>query len=595
MKIKCFLLQITAIILCFYLRTVVTESDLQQQNAAQDQLNPLNDFEDADTTAKAQDKRTVFNTANYGWAKHVGIKPSGHKYVIGYSPVDLKYSPVIRPLSVKHPGYVYGRPSINFHVKRPAVLRPVRPVNPVVWKPSVAVKPVVSVHVPPSPPHHHHVGVAHVDHVHVKPVHHVDHVAHVDHVHHQVHTDHIHQVQVPHAGHVHNVPVHVDHVHPAPVHPVHVHPIHVQPVAVAQPVPAPLPQPLLPASLPQPFLPAPLPQHLVPVVPQPQFIPSPLFEVTKPDLGVLPLGAAFPSPILRDIPHLHQVHLPLKPALVPQPIVPAAVPLPQAVPVPRPAVIPQHLIPQHVIPQPLPQPVVPQQIVPQPAYPPGTVVEYHGITNFANRIPINAPHPHFHLLPQAPQHVPVQPAPALPHEQHDVQTPIIPGRPHFIQQPIDLPQFQQQLPLDTPSHFQPADHINTNLFQQQLPVNTQQTQFQDDQNPQQFVPQDSGPGYQPADQVSTQQFFHGSINTQQGNFEQLDNQEGGYIYQQPDVPFGQHSIQPGTTDLQLPLQLPQHPGFVQNSRQLQQNNAEESSQFHDVFRPSIQLEPPYKK
>lgn len=500
--------------------------------------------------------------------------------------MDLKYSPVIRTLSVKHPGYVYGKPKINFHIKRPAVLRPLRPVNPVVWKPSVSVKPVVSVHVPPAPPHHHHlvtnpVGVAHIGHVHVKPVH------HVDHVHHQVHTDHIHQVQVPHAGHVHNVPVHVDHIHPAPVHPVHVHPISVQHIAVPQPIPAPLPQPLVPA---------PVPQHLVPVAPPLQFIHSPLFEVTKPDLGVLPLGAAFPSPVLRDVPHVHAVPLPLKPALVRHPVIPAAVPLPQ--PVPRPALIPQPIIPQAIIPQQaVPQPIVPQSVVPQPAYPPGTVVEYHGITNFANQIPVNAAHPHFHLLPQPPHHIPVQPAPALPHEQHDVQTPIIPNRPHFIQQPVDQIQFQQQLPLDTPSHFQSVDHVNNNLFQQQLPIDTQQTQFQADQNNQQFIhqTQDSGPRYQPADQVSTQQFFQGSINPQQGDFEQLDNQEGGYVYQQPDVPFGQQTIQPGATDLQLPLQLPQHPGFVQNSRQFQQNSPEESTQFQGVFRPSIQLEPPYKK
>ncbi|KAJ8922468.1 hypothetical protein NQ315_007496 [Exocentrus adspersus] len=281
---------VTVIIICFYLTIVLSESDLYQENATQDRLNPLNDYENADTSTRDQDKRTVFNSPNFGWAKHVGIKPSGHKYLLGYSTVDLKYTPVIRPLSVKYPGYVYGKPKVHFHIKRPVVqLRPARPVQNVAWKPAlVTIKPVLPVY-----PHHPLVskpsGVAHVEHVHIKPVNHVDH-AH----------------EAPHVDHVHNVPFHVDLVHP-----VHRYPVLAPSVSMPQAVPV---------SLPQPF---------VPVLPAPQFLPPPLFEVTKPNLGVLPLGAA-PFPVAAPVP----AAAPL-PSIVPPP--PAAVPAAGAVAIPIPA------------------------------------------------------------------------------------------------------------------------------------------------------------------------------------------------------------------------------------------------------------------
>lgn len=103
----------------------------------------MNDQENNDETENREhDKRTIFNSEleNYGWARHVGVHPSGFKYVLGIGPVDLKYVPVIKnPFKVP-----------NLRQKWPSkIFKPFRPFKPShthAWKPRpVIVNPSLSV------------------------------------------------------------------------------------------------------------------------------------------------------------------------------------------------------------------------------------------------------------------------------------------------------------------------------------------------------------------------------------------------------------------------------------------------------------------
>lgn len=603
---------------------MASERDLLQQNSSQDQLDPLNDQDSLDPTQREQEKRTIFtpSISNYAWAKHVAIRPSGAKHIIGYSPVDLKLRPVLRPISIKHQGYHYDKPRIQLHLKKPVIQVPIRPV----FRTSLPhiIKPL-------RPAHLDHVHA--VNHIHVKPESHLDHIhAKPSHIHFKPHVDHIHAVPVnqvhAHLDHVHAYPVqhldhvhaHVDHVHQVPVahhdhthavgHVDHIHnlqvPVHLQQVRpVIQPI-SPAVQQVVPAV--QPIVPAPHP--VIHQVAQP-FVPS-LFEVTKPNLGVLPFGAVFPSQVLKDIPApnlapalpvlLH--HIASVPAHHAHPVFPSHTvaqihPQPIAPPHLVASVHPQHVghaHPQHV------GAVLPPHIHVQagthahenpvqhvhPAHPVSPTVEYHGATNFINLVnsqspalaqaPVNAGYPllpnHFHLnYPQIPQHTQVTTI-----NQNEA---LVPSTHPNLFSP------QQHLPLEGQSHFQDAGQ---NVFQQQLPQ--AQSNFQPET---QINSQDNQPNFQPADEVSNQHFFQSLPNRLSG-YQQPSGQsdDQGYIYQQPDLPNiqqqQQQSIQPGQTDVQLPLYLPQHPNY-DNSRQ--QGQASEISQ--SVFRPSIQLEPPYKK
>lgn len=554
-------------------RSVLTE-DLQHQNYQQ--IDPVYD-DTQESPEKDQEKRTIFSPtySNYGVAKHIGLSPTGKKHVLGYSTVDLKFVPVVKPI-IKH-GYHYTRPKIHF--KHPLVVKPIRPVvHATAWKP---LKPVLPVNVPPPVHHHHHVKPVAVP-IHkpglaVKPTLLLQGLpvkpavpfrpavpAHVD-----LHpADHLHT----HVDHVHPVDhLHLDHVHlqqavqvvPAPSL---VPTVQAVPVAVA-PAPAPAPAPLLPA-----------------------FRPSPLFEVTKPNLGVLPLGATFQSPVLHNIPQAPQV---VHQQFIPQPIATPVLPQPVATPVlPQPVATP-------VLPQPVATPVVPQHVhpvLPQPALARPVVqtagvtsVEFHGTyhpTPINGQIPAN-------VLPAVPNQVqnyfPAVDAvhSILPTNYHNFQSHNIPQQPHDISQV-----FHPQVPIQP----QPEQLPPQNFFQQQLPE-TATTQFA--QQPQQqffqqlpentasqFVPQT----VQPLQPANNDGYVYPQPQQQLQQYHQ-EQQLQQYQQEQDDGFTGQNIIQPGQTDLQFPLHLPQH--TLLNSHQYQQYQDQISQQTENIFRPSLTLEPPY--
>ncbi|CAH1104120.1 unnamed protein product [Psylliodes chrysocephalus] len=666
-------IQIVAILTIY--KTFLVYADVEPLKSSDD-LDPINDTENTENTDKEHEKRTIFNPTlkNVAWARHVAVKPSGAKFVLGYGPVDLKYKPVLRPIAIKHQGYHYNRPKIHFHLKRPIIHVPhFKPALQTEWKP--IIKPVAVVKPAPLPaPVHVHPG-AHVDQLHLNPVPHIDHI----HKEPTVHFDHHHHpVQVAHVEHVH-------HISPAHLHHLQVPHVHAIPQA-----------PLVPSSQ--------------------------LFEVTKPDLGVLPLGATFPTTAIKEIPapqlipqplpspihvhpiapiphvhqaypvtHLHPVHqvAPVHPVAPVQPVAPA-IQFQQFGSI-HPAhvgTIPHFQSPGHVFPlSPLPLEHVhhgdhihpvghlhpvdhihhgnhihPTGHLDAPhvhsvghlhpvdhihhgnhIHPTGhfeaphvhSVEHFHPAGHFhsvAQPLPAPLPQPHvdyqehpvqsllpnhYHLqypqIPHGTQHEePGGEQHLYPHQQHvsldaqhQLQYPQIPhgtqhegpggGQqlyPHQQHVPLDsqphlqypqIPQHegpgggqhlypqQQHVPLDSQPHFQDAGQ---NVYQQQPP-------YQQDGNIQDHYPNQEDNRYQLASQVSSQHFVR------EGQFQIGDQGDSqGYVYQQPSEG---RLIQPGLTDLQFPIQLPHHPAFDQDNR------PEASQQNENVFRPSIQLEPPYKK
>nr|CAH7725632.1 unnamed protein product [Callosobruchus chinensis] len=285
---------ITVVAITFLSKALAVAGDLEQ--IKQDHLNPANDEENTGTV-RDHSKRTIFSPShNAAWAKHVAVKPNGARHLIGYSPVDFRYTAVLKPV-IRHQGYRYEKPKIQFHLKKPGGWKPVRPVG-------------LPVNVPPPVS---------------KPI----------------HFDHFHPTGAGHLDVIHNRPVpHVDHIHPRPehIHFDHIHQVPVQQFAIAaQPVAI---RPQIPQHLPVPIVPQAIPAHS-PVLHQPAHVlpQSPFFEVTKPDLGVLPFGAVFQTQVLREVPAPQLRPLLPAPAL---PIGPAAppLPLPPAVPVAPP--VPVH-------------------------------------------------------------------------------------------------------------------------------------------------------------------------------------------------------------------------------------------------------------
>ncbi|XP_057668256.1 tyrosine-protein phosphatase non-receptor type 23-like [Diorhabda carinulata] len=588
-----------------------------------DELDPLHDVENSEHTVKEQEKRTVLNlpSKNVAWVKHTAIKPSTIKYVLGYTPINLKLKPVLRPVAIK--GYHYNRPRIQLQIKRPIVHIPQIKHVETGWKPTISVVKPVPVAAP----------------VQTKPVL-VEHV----HVESAAHVDHIHSNPVPHVEHVHNQPVvHVDHIRPIHIKD-HIHHVttghidHLHHVAAA-------PQPVHAGVVHTPFVPS-----------------AQLFEVTKPDLGVLPLGAVFPTTALKEIPApqlaphpVHHIHAQPGPPI-------AAVPHPIHIPVP-PAQIPIASVPFQVAPAPLPiapvpAPLLPTQLQIRPAQipiapAPIPIAPIHNIhpvgTLQHGHLPVTHLHPvahaesvgQLHHDHYQPSHFHAdQPQPADHLHVHGDHNPLGHLHPVGHQQPggqieyhgihylhslgPDQPPTQQLLPnhyhLQYPQiqhhqvHSNEIPNVGNNIYpnQQYPPLGTQPQSFDVAQNeypqqspqfngyPNHFQPepniQDHYPDvqdqyintqndnrYQPAHQVSNQQFFR------EGQF-QIGNQneDQGYVYPQPSHNF----IQPGQTDLQFPLHLPNHPGF---NRGYEQDHQPEASQQQESFKPSIQLEPPYKK
>ncbi|KAL1506015.1 hypothetical protein ABEB36_005452 [Hypothenemus hampei] len=300
------------------------------------------------------------------------VKPTYVKRIIIRKPQIVGYSPLVRPL---RPPVVLG----GYKYNKPKI--PFVPIATGGWRPvQPPVKPVVEVHKP----------VHHVDVVHNTPVAHIDHLK-PGHVHVQpipAHLDHVHQINLPHGDHFDTL-THVDHV------------------PVAQPVVI------------KPFAPSPV-----------------LFEVTRPNLGVLPLGSRFLTPILNEPPrvHAHHVHTHHVPNIIEYhgtrnylPLAGAPVPVAPTVLAP-PQTFPHGIVyPQQALPHAHPVQFVPEQRLPLPVQP-----------HFTNGLPEqqlpNPGNPHFlNLIPEQP--LPV--AQSQPHFQQQLQA---------IQQYQGIP--QGQLPLE---------------------------------------------------------------------------------------------------------------------------------------------------
>ncbi|XP_045480202.1 MAGE-like protein 2 isoform X2 [Harmonia axyridis] len=595
---------------------ILCDGTLDEQNTQSD-LDPVNDHENNEEKEKDQDKRTIFNseTDNYGWAKHVGVHPSGFRYVLGIGPVDLKYVPVIRnPFRVANrprwPSKVFKpfRPVKHDHgwkhvkaVINPALaLRPVvpffRPVVPLVRPVGRPVfKPVVAHQWPnkswqhdewkqkPATP---------------KPIVALTPVVPV-----------VKPIPVPQAAPV--VPVNpvvplqpvnpvvsIQHVHPAvPVN--QVLPFqHVNPVVHVQPAPPPVvPFPTTISTDPW----VPLTKPAYPLVPQ-----QPLFEVTKPNLPVLPLGASFPSPVLQQAPAGPGI-LFQKPQIIHQNPTP---------------IVEFHGNHHHHL------------------FSPNGYINFHKLASiqpqyapqFTQTLPQNAPTQIFSTGVQ------IQQNPQL------FQTPFDAGRPihqfhqtvpqvtqvqqlpqpeqQFVPQVQQLPQPEQQFVPQVQQLPQPEQQFvpQVTQVQQQLPSPEQQyfhqaTQFQQLPNQEQNVnqiQQFSNQGQQ-VDNQYLPPLAHGQLplegetgSQQQPQNPFIPNPQSNVFFQGQDQQFvnnndiqqqfqSSNSIQPGQTDVQTPLYLPTH--YTYNPSQVETFNSGLSSQFMSSqdpgFRPSAQLEPPY--
>lgn len=390
---------------------------LEEQNVQQqDYLNPEYHPE-AEELPKDQDKRTIFPSTinNYGWAKHIGINASGGKYVLGYSPVDLKYVPVVRPIS--------SRPLFQVRSKwRPTVMLKPQQGG---WKP--INKPPVYGPPPPSP---------------TKPPQEVNGGSEVF-------------LQLPVKPAVPFKPV-VPVIPTRPVLPV----APVTPLKPIYPVPFTPVQPIIPS--------APLPPQLPPASPI-------LFHVNRPNLPVLPLGATFPSPVLQSaalkpfiLPQpLPQPHPPPLPAPAPaftsvefhgnHFIRPAIAPVFPAAPVqPIFAAQTPSIQPAAFVPSAPPPPFVPSPAIPTaqtPLYLPQDQMPYQ--QELPHQIPNIGLEQHDVQTPQNQHSLYHQDYQGIQPGQTDVQFPLhLPTHPHF--RPVDLPSFQQS---DFQTPFQTSANI----------------------------------------------------------------------------------------------------------------------------------------
>ncbi|XP_050299322.1 uncharacterized protein LOC126738168 [Anthonomus grandis grandis] len=489
--------------------TLADVSSLQDHN--QDHLDPLSN-QDQELTTNNQDKRTICSTFNKCGSTSSYVK----RLVIKKPQKTVLLRPVgIRPVIVG--GYRYTKPKFQLKLKAPTTVHGG-------WKPVIATqsKPAVEVVKPAN----------HIDVIHNYPVPHLDQVApsvlhqnfatphsHIqpDHIHLHAavqpefvhlssllpapHVDQLHQVNVQHGNHFDSF-THLDHLQPEPQ-----------------------PQPIVPVAQP------------VVQVASPPVVHSPtLFEVTRPNLGVLPLGARFPHPVLKEVAP-PQTHI-------------APVPLP-ASPVP----LHEHILPHHhhtpaiqgIIQTPIGLPA----IAPQP----GVSVEYHGTRNFlalAPHLHFGALHAHQQLPVEHPAHnFAIQQDLPFPHSAHGFVTP------------------QQALPFEHGAHAfsttqqaLPHDHATQFAVHQQLPHAQQQPHFQQYQD----IPQGQLP-------LEGEHQFHEQFGST------LNFQNQGQV------------IQPGQSDLQIPYHLPQHAGWEQeeSGQEESRGNAEQT------FRPSPQLQAPYVK
>lgn len=469
-------------------------------------------------------KRTIGFHRHYAIGKHIGVHPHGFRYVLGYSPINVKYVPVIKPYTVLKPllHHQHVRPywkhiPVSTQHYYPPVMPVARPLPHVLdqgWKPIMpAIKPVVPV---------------------IEPTRHI-------------------------APELHNY-----YYFQTPI--------------------------AKPALLPQP----------------------PLYHVARPQLPVLPLGATFPAPVLpappvqnvpvhpvghpvvaQDQPFVPQTHYD-NPHIHPVPIQPQPV-LPQPLPLQP---VPFHpLQPVPVQPHPLqPVPVQPQPFVPHAHYPEHPLE--HGVQS----------HPHIHhpvYFQPAPVHPPVHhlrpevptlhggpfaiPAHDPPYHAHDpsyhahVDNTLLPPHVDYTPDTSSVtvshpPIFVQNSPVKPSDQLPPVSvefHGNPNFFKQ-------------NQHPQYGAPHDVIVGRQP----------HALP------FPSNDNPHITHLHpvgpvENPEQAFNPNAaIQPGLTDLQFPIHLPDHPHFRQINLRPTINLQPPFHHFSNNangLRPSISLEPPYNR
>ncbi|XP_031340880.1 extensin-1-like [Photinus pyralis] len=169
-------------LLIFICAQVITAKRRHLQDQLQYQLDPLNEQTEYET--KDQGKRTLFPARHYMFGKHVAIDSNGRKYLLGYSPLNVKYAPLFKPVAVFrqpiHDNNLIWKPLRQYlppAIQAPSTInldtngwKPIMPVaNPIVHIPkpllvpqqiqpavenAVIAKPVFAGVQPPLPVHH---------------------------------------------------------------------------------------------------------------------------------------------------------------------------------------------------------------------------------------------------------------------------------------------------------------------------------------------------------------------------------------------------------------------------------------------------------
>ncbi|KAK5643532.1 hypothetical protein RI129_007377 [Pyrocoelia pectoralis] len=500
------------------------------QDQLQYRLDPLD--QEIDYEAKDQGKRTIFPTRQYMFGKHVAIDGNGHKYLLGYSPLNVKYPPFFKPVAVFkppiHSNNLVWKPMRQY---LPPIIQAPNALNydNTGWKPIIpAANPILHTQKPIVIPQQQQPVID--SGLIAKPV--------------------FAGVQPPVA--VHQTPVHVKPFIPFK-QPLHNYYFLQTPVAK-------------PIVLPQ--------QHLL--------------QIARPELGVLPLGSAFPVPVSQS----HHIHPPQihhlgvsfpnpahHPSLPIHPVQPPHSPnlfhphqtIEQQIQIHNPQLL-QH--PQHHLGSGFPVPVHPSPPI-HPVQPPHSPILFHPHQTIG-QLPIHNPqllHNPIH------QPFPQQPSPEINHIH-----PVVPEHPqplpppphHSVSFPVNFPPISVEFhgspnlnPLNNQPHINP---INTPLI-----PNIQSTQVIYGRQP------------------HTVQFPTTHHIPHIANVNPINNpQEHPTQPQEPPKFLFDPAVQPGQSDLQIPAHLPTHPQFT-----TQLNEHAIHSQYlplpepDKLIKPAINLEPPF--
>ncbi|KAK4886322.1 hypothetical protein RN001_002593 [Aquatica leii] len=336
-------------------------------------LDPLNQPE-SEYLHKDQGKRTIFPAKHYLYGKHVAIDSHGHKFLLGYTPLNVKYQSSIRPIGILKPTFhqnniVPWRPFRQYLPSAAPVPSPL-PISDNEWKPilSPSLLPVPKPGLDQLKPWDGGINSAIFQHAHpINP---------------NQHAHPFHSVQPLQPVQTIHFPG-INHIQPVnPIH--HFQPGH--PIMPTVPIIPPAVKPILPDAHVRPLLhnyyyyQTPVSKPVI--LPQQQ-----LFHVGRPQLPVLPLGAAFPAAVAQHQ-NVPVVHSPEPVVLQSQPEIPfvhnhqhnpisfftPSHQLPPQHSVPIPDVSP--IVHSHLPEQPQTQPLLPSLSVPV-SFPPLTV-EFHG-------------------------------------------------------------------------------------------------------------------------------------------------------------------------------------------------------------------------